>query len=183
MLTVFIIALLAPIPLFFVFQATYSSKIATNIEDVEPVDTALVLGNKLKDGEISEILTARLDAAYTLYEQGKVTSLILSGGGEEGKSEAEVMQEYLLAKGVPESAMKLETSSTNTLGNCKQTKETYDLKRTVIVSQAEHLVRAIYLCNALGIKSTGFASGGSYAPISYLYEAYALAIDMWRVML
>jgi len=182
MLTIFIIALLAPIPLFFVFQATYSSKIATNIEDVESVDTALVLGNKLKEGEISELLTARLDAAYTLYEQGKVTNLILSGGGE-GRSEAEVMQEYLLAKGVPESVMKLETSSTNTLSNCKQTKETYDLKRTVIVSQAEHLVRAIYLCNALGIKSTGFASGGSYAPISYLYEAYALAIDMWRVML
>jgi vancomycin permeability regulator SanA len=183
LLALLIIFALAPIPLYLVFKTTYAPKITDDVEEVEIVDTGIVLGSKLDDGQMTDALRARLDAAYTLYEAGKVSNLIVSGGGEEGLTEADVMAAYLITKGVPESAIKLEKKSLSTLQNCEMTREDYGIKNAILISQGEHLTRAIYLCDAVGIKSRGFAAGGSYSQVSFFYEAYALAIDIWRVML
>ena len=76
-------------------------------EDVRHSDVAVVLGSKVNpDGRASLSLALRLDTAVALYRRGVVPAVIVSGGVEpNGTSEAEVMKAYLVARGVPASAV------------------------------------------------------------------------------
>lgn len=77
-------------------------------DELKPVDTAVVLGNKVEDdGQPSERLKARLDRTLELYGEGYFALVIVSGGiGKEGFDEAKVMKSYLLANGIPEQNIK-----------------------------------------------------------------------------
>ena len=60
-------------------------------------DVGIVLGSKvMPDGTPSARLRARLDKADELFQLGKFKYVIVSGGtGNEGRSEARVMADYL----------------------------------------------------------------------------------------
>ncbi|HPJ16420.1 MAG TPA: YdcF family protein [Spirochaetota bacterium] len=76
-------------------------------DEIEVSDAAVVLGNKVEpSGLPSPRLKSRLDKAISLYENGFVKYIIVSGGkGEEGYDEARVMHKYLLANNVPENSI------------------------------------------------------------------------------
>lgn len=72
-----------------------------------PADLIVVPGNTVRpDGTPSERLGARLDAAIVLFNAHQAPAIFVSGGvGEEGHDEAAAMARYLVAHGVPESAI------------------------------------------------------------------------------
>src|SRR5687768_3339266 len=82
-------------------------------------DVAIVLGAAVWDAEPSPVFAARIDHAIWLFEKGQMELLIFTGGRAEGDrlSEAEAARDYALAKGIPRSAIYLETTSTSTHGN------------------------------------------------------------------
>jgi uncharacterized SAM-binding protein YcdF (DUF218 family) len=86
------------------------------VRDVpQPADLGLVFGNC--DPELSQ---ERARQAATLYHQGFVPRLLLSGGAgatADGAPEAEQMAREVFALGVPEAAILVEVRSRNTFEN------------------------------------------------------------------
>jgi uncharacterized SAM-binding protein YcdF (DUF218 family) len=83
---------------------------------------AIVFGSAVHEGrEAGPGIRRRVDAAATLFEEGNIDRLILSGGIGEGNalSEAKVMEEEAMEHGVPKEAIILEESSTSTWENIK----------------------------------------------------------------
>lgn len=87
--------------------------------------TVLVLGSRLENNAPTRILRGRLDRAVKLLEKYGAAECILSGGRiEEGeRSEAEVMREYLVDKGIRRARLHIEDRSTTTYENIRFSKE------------------------------------------------------------
>ena len=117
---------------------------------------AIVLGNWLNnDGSISKLLTKRLEMTKELYFGKEIDKIIVSGGlanKKAGISEAEAMQKYLLASGIPDSDIILENNSKTTTENAMFSvpiAKSLGAKRIIIVSTIEHFT--IYFYNVLKI--------------------------------
>lgn len=72
----------------------------------------VVFGAAQYQGRPSPVLAARLDHALDLYEQGFAPKVVVTGGRLEGDrfTEASVSADYLIARGVPDSAILREVS-------------------------------------------------------------------------
>ncbi|MBP1977192.1 YdcF family protein [Cohnella thailandensis] len=88
---------------------------------VQPADVGIVLGAKLWQDKPSPALEERLNLALELYRTGAFDRLIMSGGldveGDATLTEAEGMRDYLVSKGVPEEAIRLDSESHSTYEN------------------------------------------------------------------
>ncbi|ENG5197474.1 YdcF family protein, partial [Listeria monocytogenes] len=76
----------------------------TRTKPSDNADTVLILGAKVNGdpAEPAEVLKERLDAAVTYLNENPTMQVVVSGGqGEdESASEASVMEEYLVNKGI-----------------------------------------------------------------------------------
>ena len=66
-------------------------------------DIAVILGNEVfADSSLSKPLQGRVDKAIELYQSGRVTKIMASGGkGDHYVAEGDAMKRYLLQKGIP----------------------------------------------------------------------------------
>jgi uncharacterized SAM-binding protein YcdF (DUF218 family) len=101
------------------------------------------------------VYRARLDQALTLYHHG-IAPLIITLGGNGGDefNEGAVGREYLMGKGVPESAIIAETESENSEESARRIAviaRANGLHRLVIVSDGTHLFRIHEICAAEGL--------------------------------
>jgi Uncharacterized membrane protein len=129
----------------------------------ENADCAVVLGNKVNaDGTLSARLEKRMECALNLHESGRVKFFLVSGGlGKEGHYEGEIMKQYLLARGVPESLVVVDNDGANTRNTVKNTlamQEALDCKKLIIVSQFYHITRAKALFRKAGFSDVSGAS-------------------------
>jgi len=121
-------------------------------DQARPADAALVLGREFfPDGSIRPELYARVDRAAALYRAGQVKHLVLTGasGGSRhpGPTEAGVMRELLVARGVPIEAMAVEIHARSTEENfaCSMPILGELHARTVlVVTDPWHMPRAVY---------------------------------------
>lgn len=82
------------------------------------MDLIIVLGSRVNGTEIHRELKGRLDVAIDLFNES--CRLLLSGGitnNNLGKSEAQVMKEYCVSRGIPDSSIILEEKALDTIGN------------------------------------------------------------------
>lgn len=131
-----------------------------------PARAALVLGNKVEESGIpSERLLRRLHAAYDLYRSGHVTHIVVSGGlGEEGHNEALVMRDQLIAFGVRESSIIVDTEGVDTLATARNYAETaraQGLGAPVIVTDYFHIERVRLALRQCGV-DTPFSSHAEF---------------------
>src|SRR5579875_2940881 len=105
-------------------------------DEAQPADAIAVFGAAEYDGRPSPVLRARLDHALDLYGRGLAPLIVTLGGGDEGdrNSEGGVGHDYLLAHGVPETAIIAETQSDNTAQSAE---------RLAVIARANHLNRII----------------------------------------
>ena len=120
-----------------------------------PSDAIGVFGAAEYDGRPSPVYRARLDHALSLY-QHRVAPLIITLGGSGGDqyNEGAVGREYLMAMGVPESAIIAETQSRNTEESARRIAviaRANGLRRLAIVSDGTHLFRIHEICAAEGL--------------------------------
>lgn len=126
-------------------------------------DVAVVLGNEVyADGRPSPRLAARLDKSLELYRQGRVRTLIVSGGrGRSGVDEAEAMAAYLRRRGVPAKSLVVDSQGVNTwrtaLFASGWLKEN-GRDGIIVVSQAFHIPRSSLALRAAGCRRVGQAS-------------------------
>ncbi len=122
-------------------------------------DYALVLGCSVhKDGKPSLMLKDRLDASLELYNNGKVSKIIVSGDHSEGYSEVEVMEKYLINNNVLDSDIIRDNEGFNTRGSIKNYYDLYKDSKVIIVSQKYHLYRALLLANRYKLNSIGVSA-------------------------
>ena len=126
------------------------------VDEKAPADVAIVLGAAVWDGEVSPVYRERINHAITLYEEGTVDFIILTGGFGEGsyKSDPQVAKEYALSQGIPEEKILIEEKSTITEENfefSKEVMEENDLETAIIVSDPLHMKRAMLMAKDYNI--------------------------------
>lgn len=152
----------------------------------EPV--AIVPGAGLNsDGTPSVPLQDRVDAAVALYQAGKVQKILLSGDNRfVYYNEPEAMRQYALSLGVPDADLVLDFAGRSTYDTCYRAGAIFGLTNVIIVTQAYHLPRAVYLCQKLGLDVTGVPVEQShYIRSRYLFwnfrEVFATLAAVWDI--
>lgn len=128
----------------------------------EDIDCILVLGcGVYSDGSPTPMLNDRLTRAVELYEAGWSEKLLMSGDNRSKYyNELATMHRVAREAGVPYSAIALDYAGLNTYDSVYRARDIFGAKRIVIVTQAYHLYRALYLARALGLEAWGVAADG-----------------------
>ncbi len=143
-------------------------------EDARPADVGVVFGNKVEPwGEPSPSLASRLDKTVNLYRRGFFPSVIVSGGlGKEGWDEAQVMADYLAARGVPRSAILIDHQGNNTylttLHTAQMAKE-HGFASFLLISHFYHLPRARLAFARFGLAPVSGAHADRFVARDFYY--------------
>lgn len=156
------LALIIPIGInYYVINSTKKQIItmdeAANLNDV---DCILVLGAGIRNNKPSDMLRDRLIVAKDLYENGVSNKIIASGDhGNDNYDEVNVMKSYLTEEYAIASAdIFMDHAGFSTYDSIYRTKEIFEVKKVVIVTQKYHLSRALYLANKMGIEAYGVSA-------------------------
>ena len=125
-------------------------------DEKQVADVAIVLGAALDYNTVSPVYRERINHAITLYNEGYVKHIILTGGVGEGNiySDAFIAMEYAASKGVPKNAIFLEEKSTVTEENILFSKKIMDdnnFKTAIVVSDPIHMKRAMLMAEDYGL--------------------------------
>jgi uncharacterized SAM-binding protein YcdF (DUF218 family) len=159
-------------------------------DQARPVDAIVVLGAAQYDGRPSPVLQARLDTALDAWNEGLAGVIIVTGGKLPGDrfTEAEASRDFLVASGVPESAIRLENdghSTEESLDGVAVIMQEEQFNSALFVSDGFHLFRTKYIADSLGIDGYGLPAGDS--PIAenspseffYVLRETAAVISYW----
>lgn len=107
-------------------------------QELHTADAIIVFGAAQYDGRPSPVFRARLDHANELFRQGLAPVVITTGGSAADPkfSEGGVGHDYLMRKGIPESALIAETQANDTAESAE---------RVAAIMRANH----IYSCLAV----------------------------------
>ena len=154
-------------------------------------DVLIVLGCAVRGDKVSLTLKYRLDAALDYLAHSPDTHVIVSGGKGDGEnlSEAQAMQDYLIAHGIPQSRITMEDKSTSTWENFKFVREIMDERfpdaSAAFVTTAFHVYRAGRVAIMNGIEADGYAAKDVWysAPNNYMRESIAVTLYKIRGLL
>ncbi len=152
--------------------AAYSIGRVYRAEEAPQERVAIVFGAGLQqNGSPTPVLQDRIQTAAELYFQGKVEKLLMSGDNRFlNYDEPTAMKNYAVTLGVPKEDIVLDFAGRRTYDTCYRAKAIFGLDAATLVTQEFHLSRALYLCNALGVKSIGVeADQRTYLKRSRLY--------------
>jgi SanA protein len=138
---------------------------------------AIVLGASVEDNKVpSPILAERADAAIQLYEDGKVSKILVTGdNATTDYDEVNPVQHYLLAAGIPPQDIFLDHAGFDTYSSMYRAKTVFDATSAIIVTQDFHLPRAVFTARALGMQAYGYDAPGGGSFFDYLREIPASA--------
>lgn len=127
------------------------------LENVPSKKVVMVPGAGLNSyGGPSAPLRDRLDAAIALYQADKVEKLLLTGDNSTVEyNEPGAMRAYALAQGVPEEDLVLDFAGRRTYDSCYRARNIFGLEEVIVVTQAYHLPRTIFLCENLELETVG----------------------------
>ncbi len=149
--------------------------------------TVMVLGAAVyPDDTPSGALQDRLDTAVSLYKSKNISKILVSGARDsEQYDEPRAMKAELIKAGVPEDIIVEDGKGFRTFESCFRAKHEYSIDSLLLVSQGFHLPRALYLCESVGIKTTGiYATGNfsSYHSSWYTFrEIAAMYLAVWDI--
>lgn len=137
-------------------------QIYQDIASLPAHDVALVLGTSKYIGRsLNTYYSHRINAAVELYKADKVTHFLLSGdNAHRSYNEPWTMKRDLLKVDIPEEAIHLDYAGFRTLDSVIRAKEIFDANDFVIVTQAFHCERALYIANYNNIDAVCLAVPG-----------------------
>jgi vancomycin permeability regulator SanA len=124
---------------------------------VPDADVVLVLGAGLRpDGSPSDMLTDRLETALDLYRAGRAPRILVSGDhARPSYDEPGAMRAWLEDRGVPDAAIVMDHAGFDTYSSMWRARTVFGVEHVVVVTQAFHLPRALFLAGRLGLDATG----------------------------
>ena len=141
--------------------------------------TLVVMGAKINGDEPGGTLRKRLDTAYEYLTENPKVKCIVSGGqgSDEETTEASVMKNYLVEKGIDKTRIFLEEKATSTKENIEysfQVAKDNDLpEKFIICTDAFHQYRAALFCGEFEIPCYSLN-----APITWKSEPVYLAREI-----
>lgn len=152
-------------------------------EAVAPRPVAIVLGAGVyPNGRLTPVLADRMRTAIGLYQTGKVQKLLLSGDNSVLEyNEPARMGDFAREQGLPDTALAYDYAGRRTYDSCWRARHIFGQRQVVIVTQAFHLPRALYLCQQLGVDAVGVAADRRFytaAPFWAVRESLA-RITAW----
>jgi len=168
---------------YYVKQA--GEKYIFSADQVPNADAVLVLGAYvLPDGKVSDMLNDRLTVGYALYQQGKAPRILVSGDhGRTNYDEVNTMKCFLKDKGVPSQAVFMDHAGFSTYESMYRTRDIFQAKKIIIITQHYHLQRAVFIARELGLEAYGVASDlHNYGPVMAKYQLREMAArnkDFW----
>ncbi|MFE9323129.1 vancomycin high temperature exclusion protein [Nocardia sp. NPDC052278] len=121
------------------------------------VPVVIVPGAKVgPDGAPMAYMRGRLDVAIELLRAGKVHEILVSGDAA-GTSGDEIasMTKYLADHGIDPAVVRCDGEGLSTRATCARAKNLFGIDRAIIVTQYQHLPRAVALCRGAGIDGHG----------------------------
>jgi len=110
-------------------------------QELHPADAIVVFGAAQYDGRPSPVFRARLDHADQLFRKGLATVVITTGGSAADPkfSEGGVGHDYLMRKGIPESALIAETQASDTAESAE---------RVAVIMRKNHMTSCLAVSDA-----------------------------------
>ncbi len=146
------------------------------ISELDDGAAVLVFGSKIQGTQPARPLAKRLDRAAEILHARPDTFCIVSGGqgGDEIMPEAEVMKNYLVAKGIDAERIITETESHNTIENIANSSEILKLMgydgQVACVSTSFHMPRIEKLMERAGFDNVLSFSADSPTPASLFFS-------------
>ncbi len=170
--------------------------IAWSTRDAEgTADAIIVLGAAQYSGRPSRVLSARLDHSLDLWQHARAPRIVLTGGRRDGDvlSEAAAGRRYVVRRGVPASAILMETTGRTSLASMHGAAMLLHASgdssaarpRVLLVSDPFHMLRLDVLARLHGL--VPLSSPTRTSPISFnqsvaieyiLRESIALPTDV-----
>ncbi len=127
-------------------------------DQARPVDAIVVLGAAQYDGRPSPQLGARLDHVIELWPQGLAPLVVGTGGSRPGDrfTEAEASAQYLVERGIPESAIVLANEGSDTFSSLEATATVLrerGLGTVLLVTDPYHSLRSRLIAEEVGLRS------------------------------
>lgn len=135
------------------------SRITSDPAAVPVAPVALVMGTSrtVASGRINVHWRMRMDAAAALWKAGRVTRILVSGDNRRPDyNEPRDMRDGLVERGVPVSAITMDSAGLRTLFSVIRARETFGVTHCVIVTDDFHLPRALWLADRRGVQASGF---------------------------
>lgn len=158
------------------------------VTETPPERVAIVFGAGLwRDGTPSAVLRDRIATAAELYFSGKVEKILMSGDNRFlDYNEPASMQAFAIRLGIPSDDIVLDYAGRRTYDTCYRARDIFKVQSAILVTQAFHLPRALYICNALGLPAVGVpADQREYRRPVRLYwnlrESIATLVALWEV--
>jgi SanA protein len=156
--------------------------------DVPTRRVAIVFGAGLtRSGYPTPVLADRVSAAAQLYFSGKIEKILMSGDNRfVSYNEPEAMRQLAISLGVPDDAIVLDYAGRRSYDTCYRAKAIFRVDQAILVTQAFHMPRVLYLCNHLGVNSIGVESDLRTYRKSTLFfwnarELLATAAAIWDI--
>jgi uncharacterized SAM-binding protein YcdF (DUF218 family) len=161
-----VVVVLLAYPLYLAYQVWSQS----HRDENHSADAIVVLGAAQYDGEPSPIFKARLDQAAYLYREGFSTTVIVTGGKQEGDrfTEAEAGANYLVSQGVSSEAFLLENQGSTTFESLREVRDLADehgIQSVLLVSDPMHSERIKRIAGDLGFSAV-YSSPASYISLN-----------------
>ncbi|HAO64940.1 TPA: hypothetical protein DCQ44_03100 [Candidatus Taylorbacteria bacterium] len=159
-----------------VINLNSSGYIVDNLDSLPHAQAVMVPGAAiLLSGELSPVLRDRVDMAIAIYQKGLVKKILVSGdNGTLTHNEVNPMRIYLLKKGIPDQDIFLDHAGFDTYSSMFRARDIFQVKSMIIVSQAFHLPRAVFIARNLGINTYGMvADRGNYLFYNSFREVFA----------
>jgi len=169
-----VIALIVAINLTVNIQA--SPYIYKNVKEAPKAKVVIIPGAAiLLNGGLGIVFKDRVDVAIKLYEEEKVSKILVSGDNStESHNEVSPVRNYLIEKGIPDQDIFLDHAGFDTYSTMYRARDIFHVTSAIIVTQSFHLPRAVFIARHLGITAYGVIVDSGHLPFrNYVREALA----------
>lgn len=152
----------------FLVSNSHTDELYATIDELPKRKVGLLLGTSpyTSDNGTNLFFEHRMEAAWQLYEKGKIKFIVVSGDNAHASyNEPREMLRRLLEHGVPRSKIFLDFAGFRTLDSVVRAKEIFGQQSFTIISQRFQNQRALFIAKQKDIDPIAF--NASATPVSY----------------
>ena len=137
------------------------AQIFNDVSKIEGRTIGLVLGTSKKNrfGKPNLYFNYRIEAAVSLFTNGKIKHIIVSGDNSiQEYDETTDMHDALVSAGIPDSCITLDFAGFRTLDSVVRCLKIFGQTDIIIISQEFHDQRALFIANYYNMNALAFAT-------------------------
>ena len=135
--------------------------IFTDISEIPPRTTVMVLGASVRGTTLSPVLRDRVQGGIRLMENQKGQKLLLTGDhGQRYYNEVNAMRLYVLenAPSIQHEDIFLDHAGFSTWDSMFRARDVFEVSDLIIVTQGFHISRAVAMARSLGLDAVGYTA-------------------------